>query len=275
MAAKYVLYNYTPSYVAAVCFTAAFLISGMGHIWQASVNKTAFLTPFIIGILFEACGYAARAVNAKQAPDYAVGPYSMQSLLLLLAPSLLAASIYMILGRIINLVDGGSRALIRPQKLTKVFVTGDVLSFLVQSGGGAILAQAKSQSKVTLGERMIVVGLFVQILFFGVFMAVSAHFHKNITADPTPRSLSTTRPWQKYLIALYVASFIIMVRSIYRVVEYIQGTTGYLQSHEVFLYVFDSMLMIAVCFELNIFHPSRVLPHGNELIEDGEYLPMR
>jgi hypothetical protein len=74
-------------------------------------------------------------INAKQTPDYSVGPYALQSLLLLLAPALLAASIYMILGRIIRFVDGEDRSPIRLGMLTKVFVTGDVLSFLIQSGG--------------------------------------------------------------------------------------------------------------------------------------------
>jgi hypothetical protein len=59
----------------------------------------------------------------------------MQSLLLLLAPALFAASIYMVLGRIIRLTDGEAYSLIRVSRLTKIFVAGDVLSFLVQSTG--------------------------------------------------------------------------------------------------------------------------------------------
>ena len=59
----------------------------------------------------------------------------MQSLLLLVAPALFAASIYMVLGRIILLTDGEKNSLIRQKWLTKIFVAGDVLSFLVQSGG--------------------------------------------------------------------------------------------------------------------------------------------
>jgi hypothetical protein len=54
---------------------------------------------------------------------------------LLLAPPLLAASIYMIFRRIIVLVEGEKRALLHPGKSTKVFTAGDVLSFLVQSAG--------------------------------------------------------------------------------------------------------------------------------------------
>jgi hypothetical protein len=59
----------------------------------------------------------------------------MQSLLILLAPALFAASIYIILGRIILLVDGERYSLVRQKWLTKLFVTGDVLSFLMQGSG--------------------------------------------------------------------------------------------------------------------------------------------
>lgn len=85
--------------------------------------------------LFEVIGYGARAVNAHQAPNYGTMPYAMQSLFILLAPSLFAASIYMVLGRLIRRVDGDSRSIIPSTKLTKIFVVGDVLAFLVQSGG--------------------------------------------------------------------------------------------------------------------------------------------
>jgi hypothetical protein len=39
------------------------------------------------------------------------------------------------LGRIILLLHGESRALIKKKWLTKIFVTGDVLSFFLQAGG--------------------------------------------------------------------------------------------------------------------------------------------
>ena len=59
----------------------------------------------------------------------------MQSLLILVAPALFAASIYIILGRIILLVDGERYSLVRLKWLTKIFVAGDVLSFLLQGSG--------------------------------------------------------------------------------------------------------------------------------------------
>lgn len=74
-------------------------------------------------------------MGANEAPDYKLGPYIMQTLLLLLAPALFAASIYMELGRIILLVDGDRHSPIRRNWLTKIFVAGDVLSFVVQAIG--------------------------------------------------------------------------------------------------------------------------------------------
>ncbi|OJJ97239.1 hypothetical protein ASPACDRAFT_53997 [Aspergillus aculeatus ATCC 16872] len=259
MSDSFVLYRYDPSYAAAIIFTIGFLVTGLGHTWQATRSGSRFMTPFIIGIAFETLGYALRAVSAKQTPNWSVAPYAGQSLLLLLGPSLLAASIYMILGRIIRLVDGDTRAPIRPTKLTKIFVTGDVLSFLFQSGGGGILAQAKTPSKVKLGERMIIIGLFVQIVFFGVFMGVSGAFHRKIRERPTEKSMGLAVRWERLLMVLYAVSALIMVRSIYRVAEYIQGSQGSLQGHEVFIYVFDATLMLLGCLALNVCHPSQVL----------------
>lgn len=74
-------------------------------------------------------------MSAQQSPDWTIGPYVMQSTLLLVAPALFAASIYMGLGRIIYLVKGQKFSLIRVNWMTKVFVAGDVLSFLMQASG--------------------------------------------------------------------------------------------------------------------------------------------
>jgi hypothetical protein len=80
-------------------------------------------------------GYGARAKSGAESPNWTLGPYIIQAILLLVAPALFAATIYMQLGRIIMLLQGESRAPIRKKWLTKIFVTGDVLSFVLQGGG--------------------------------------------------------------------------------------------------------------------------------------------
>jgi hypothetical protein len=84
-------------------------------------------------LVVELIGYIGRIISHDNI--WALGPFIMQSILLLVAPALFAASIYIILGRIILMVDGERYSLIRQKYLTAAFVTGDVLSFFVQSGG--------------------------------------------------------------------------------------------------------------------------------------------
>lgn len=52
-----------------------------------------------------------------------------------MAPPLLAASIYMTLGRLIVRLDAESASVVPVRWLTKVFVVGDVISFLLQCAG--------------------------------------------------------------------------------------------------------------------------------------------
>lgn len=60
------------------------------------------------------------------------------------------------------------------------------------------------------------------------------------------------------MLVLYFASLLIMIRSVFRVVEYIQGYDGYLLHHEVYLYIFDSVLMFLTMLAFNWCHPSEV-----------------
>ena len=84
----------------------------------------------------ETIGYFGRILSAQENPGpYTLSPYIMQSTLLLVAPALFAASIYMELGRIVLMVDGERSLFIRRTWLTKLFVAGDVLSFLMQASG--------------------------------------------------------------------------------------------------------------------------------------------
>lgn len=77
-------------------------------------------------------GYIGRYLSYQQAPDYTLGPYIQQTLLLLVAPALFAGSIYMQLKRIIITIQAEQHSPVRVRWLTKLFVTGDILSFFAQ-----------------------------------------------------------------------------------------------------------------------------------------------
>lgn len=52
----------------------------------------------------------------------------------------------------------------------------------------------------------------------------------------------------------------------FRLIEYAQGNDGYIVSHEVFLYLFDAVLMLATMMVFAWIHPSEV----NALLKPGK-----
>ncbi|KAH7413883.1 putative RTM1-like protein [Phaeosphaeria sp. MPI-PUGE-AT-0046c] len=251
------LFRYDPSMAAAIIFVILFFTISVIHAFQLIRTKAWIFVPFLIGGVFQCIGYIGRAKSAAESPDWTVATYSLQTILVLVAPALYAASVYMVLGRIILVTDGEAHAIIRKKWLTKIFVTGDVISFMMQGAGGGVMASG-TISALHTGESLIIAGLVVQLLFFGCFIITSAIFHARMGRNPTTTILTQSIPWERQLYALYGASGLILLRCIFRLIEYAQGNDGYLISHEVYLYVFDSTLMLATMILLAWIHPSEI-----------------
>ncbi|PYI05695.1 RTA1 like protein [Aspergillus sclerotiicarbonarius CBS 121057] len=268
----WVAYQYNPSMPAAVIFAALFMIGTLLHTYRMIRTRTWFLIPLVIGGYFEAVGYIGRAMSATQSPDWTLGPYIMQSTLLLVAPALFAASIYMELGRIILLVKAEKLAIIRVNWMTKIFVAGDVLSFLMQASGESRLgAGIMVNGSPTMGQNLIVGGLFVQIAFFGFFVVSALVFQIRIASHPTDESQNAGIPWRKHMFALYSSSGLILIRSVFRVIEYLEGSDGFLLQHEVFIYLLDGLLMLLVLLVFVVIHPSEV----KRLLRCGSVSPLK
>lgn len=229
----------------------------------------------------EVTGYLGRVISHFL--NHEMAPYIIQAIMLLIAPALLAASIYMVLGRLMRFINGEQYSIIRINWVTKLFVCGDILSFTLQAGGnfalsgtliecaGAGILSGQTASGAKLGKYIIVVGLVVQLLFFGFFVIVAAVFHRRMIRNPTSQSErhrgTFLNDWKTILYALYVASVHILIRSVFRIIEYLDGKDGYIQSHEAFLYIFDGVLMLGVIIIFNVVHPGKVMSVGSRGVE--------
>lgn len=260
----YYLWHYVPSMPGAIIFIILFILATAAHSYRMIRFRQWFYIPFIIGCIFEAIGYIGFAL-AHDKTDQLL-PFIIQSIFILVAPALFAATVYMILGRLIaRMPSGPSCSLIRPSWLTKIFVIGDVFSFLLQASGGGMMAM---EGKQDLGQNILLVGLFVQIVMFGLFIVVTVAFHVRYgrmlavsgaygSGGGNSRSSPNGIPWLKVLYMLYSVSVLIMVRSIFRVIEYIMGQDGYPLNNQWTLFIFDSLLMFLVtALFFFMFHPN-------------------
>lgn len=127
-----------------------------------------------------------------------------------------------------------------------------------------MLTQAKSADDVKKGENIIIGGLFIQIIFFGFFMIVALVFHRRISNRPTRAAMAIVAPWKHLIYVLYISSGLIMIRSVYRVAEYVMGSDGVLMSKEYYLYCLDALPMLLVALSYNYFHPGRVINKNSQ-----------
>jgi hypothetical protein len=190
-----------------------------------------------------------------------LGPYIIQATFILIPPAFFAATIYMSLARIIRMVGGEHLSIIKPSIVTKVFVTGDVLSFTVQGNAAGLLVHNNLR---TIATALILLGLAIQFISFMFFALCAIIFHLRIRRKPTERSANVDPKWIQTLYMLYAVSVLIVIRSIFRIVEYAFGDNGYPITHEWTLYVFDSVLMISVTILFYFGYPSNLAPKQDE-----------
>jgi hypothetical protein len=192
----------------------------------------------------------------------------MQTVCILVAPALLAASLYMVFGRLVALVRAESLALVRAAWVTKIFVGGDLACFVVQVVGAATLASASDSER---GKVIILVGLMAQIAVFTFFIVVAGVFHHRLGKAPTAMAvrLDARSPekgnkmrngWKGVMLIIYLPSGLIFVRSLFRFVEFVGPRDGPLWTSEAYLYLFDSLLMLGVLAVLIPFHPAQYVP---------------
>lgn len=181
-------------------------------------------------------------------------PYIIQNFFTLVAPAMFAASIYMTLDRIVRSVRGEHHSVIKVSRLTKIFVLGDLISFMIQGGSSGLMFNSSTAS---IGEKIVLMGLIVQIISFGLFFVCVVIWMQRMEKMPTSEPYTTDSPWKQSIYMLYVVSIAIFARSIFRCVEYAQGQSGYSMANEWTLYIFDSVPMFAVTIVFLIWYPSR------------------
>jgi len=81
-----------------------------------------------------------------------------------------------------------------------------------------------------------------------------------IRRSPTASSQQGDQKWVQTLYMLYAVSVLIVIRSVFRIVEFGFGNNGYPLTHEWTLYCFDSVPMILVAVIFLFRYPSNLAP---------------
>ncbi|KAL4980298.1 RTA1 like protein-domain-containing protein [Aspergillus desertorum] len=250
-------YPYNPSLPAGYAFMAVFGIATLTHLVLVIPYRAAYFIPFFLGGICETFGYYGRARSHNNRTG--IGPWAQQQMLLLCAPPLLSASIYMTLSRLMTALDAEEHSPIRPKKLTVLFVLNDTICLPTQLVGAGLQVTGQEQV-ISIGNKAVLAGLAFTLVVFGWFIWVAARFHRRLGAHPTATSLDEgVANWRVYMRVLYGVCGCMVVRNLVRTIEFGSPHGADVRRREGYVYVFDAALMACVMLLWVVWHPGRLV----------------
>jgi hypothetical protein len=167
------IYGYEPSLIFNAVFAGLFGLALLIHLYYGIRYKTwTYMVALGLGCFAESAGYAARVLMHFN--PWNKMAFNIQVVLLIFAPSFLAAGIYLTLKHIV-LQFGKEWSRLRPSWYTYVFIACDVSSLAMQSAGGAMAATADP------GEKLQQVG--TDLMFAGIIWQVVGEFRFSVGSN--------------------------------------------------------------------------------------------
>ncbi|UPL00139.1 hypothetical protein LCI18_011073 [Fusarium solani-melongenae] len=266
-----VFFEYRPNEGAAWTFVVLFGLSAIVHLGLLGWLRAWHFLPLTLGVVGEAFGYYGR-VQAHSEPNIA-GPFIMQNILILGTAPLIAATVYMTLGRYIRVFQIRDRIVIPPRLMTVFFITVDLGCFVTQVFGSAAPASGDPKG-IALGRTLIISGLIVQLVALGLFLIITSVSHRLVRTIRADYKMTGMLSASRYFQATYMVGGAMMVRSLVRGIEYLQGEGGYIISHEVFIYALDAAPMVFVAAVYVFIHPGKLLWDAKQQKGESERLEM-
>ena len=152
-----------------------------------------------------------------------------------------------------------------PSILALIFVTLDVVSFVIQLVGGGMAGPGASPDAQRKGLNIYMGGIGMQEGFIVLFSGLVIKFHWDQLQAGRIGRLAADKSvgWKQLVWALYGCLLAITIRIVYRLAEFSAGLgpSNPLPSNELVLYVLESTPMWLAILVWNAIHPGRFV-HG-------------
>ncbi|WVW81622.1 hypothetical protein I302_103617 [Kwoniella bestiolae CBS 10118] len=257
--------------ILAVAFWARFFAHG----------RHKYMLTLCIGTSTMAVGFGIRVIMTDK-PDQ-LGVYIATTLFTLLSPCAFLANDYIILPRLARWLEAEDQLFMRASRVTKTFIWSDVITFWLQAAGGGLSA-SQSEGMQKTGLYVALIGLIIQCVSFLLFLCLAIVFGYRIRGTPkwtnAPLNsqgytvhLRKMEDWRIILYAVLWTGIGIMIRCVFRVIEYAEGFDGNLRNTEWAFYVFDALpLFLAIAVWVFVWPPA-IMKDQNELFRTAATSP--
>ncbi|EEB05571.1 sphingoid long-chain base transporter RSB1 [Schizosaccharomyces japonicus yFS275] len=247
-------YGYIPTEWLGILGIILFSLALIAEIVQIVMIRDLLPLVPLIGTVGEIVGWIGRLYSHSHV--FSNNSFLTNFIALCIAPVFYTAQIYTTLQYLVR-IYGPDFSWLSPKLYTIVFVGSDIISLIVQAIGGAIAGSAdQGSSTMKLGGNITLAGICFQLLsvmcffIFGLDFASRYRKHKpyrtTVVAGSPEASDLNPEPSKSRKVGyqtLFISTVLVLIRSIYRVIELGDGWDGYVISHEVYFAVFDFIPM--------------------------------
>jgi len=275
-------YDYVPSEAACIFFVALFGISTIVHFIEAvSFSRRQgwwiylFPTVLLCGC-GEVLGWSGRLWSSQNVDNQ--NAFMIQIVCLIIAPTPLLAAIFMISSRVITRL-GPSYSRLSPRNYSRVFLTFDIVSLVVQAGGGALTTSNNTSTSI-LGGHIMLAGIALSLTSITIFSVCIGEFFYRYMGDRPVRvaapgssveTLNTAPARQAMgsrlrlmIWGMGLTTLFLLIRAIYRTIELSGGFNSAIMREQVVFDILDGGMVALAMYTLNVFHPGLLLRQVDE-----------
>ncbi|KAJ6498226.1 RTA1 like protein-domain-containing protein [Mycena vulgaris] len=149
----------------------------------------------------------------------------------------------------------------------------DIFALVIQGAGGGIASSADTLSSANLGAHIMLAGIVFQFVAIITYSALAADFLRRYIKDlPLLADLNERGVLDgnlKTMIAvLMFSTLVLLIRSIYRIIELSTGWHGRIIETEVYFNMLDGGMVVLAIFVINFAHPGRLLEEQRRAPEE-------
>jgi len=237
------IYGYYPSLGGNAFFIAFFALFGAANLIIGLRYRTyTYALAMTLAGTAEAIGYVGRVILHSN--PYSETGFDMQICCLIIAPAFNSAAIYLVLKHV-TLCFGERWSRIKPRLYTYIFITGDLISLVLQAVGGAMAATAHDdRHQQDTGDNLMMAGISFQVVtlfFFGV-AALDYLWRRRRASEPLSfeaAGMMSSLKFRCFALGLTAAFVAVFVRCVYRIVEMAGGWQNPVMQNEASFIVLD------------------------------------
>ncbi|EPE04416.1 rta1 domain-containing protein [Ophiostoma piceae UAMH 11346] len=251
------MWSFCPNMGASVLFIVVFALTTIAHAYQAYRYRKSYSWVIIMSSLWQFLTYIFRALSIQTPASF--GNYAAWFVLILIAPLWTNAYSYMVFGRLVwNYTPDRKVWGLRAQRFGVIFVMLDIVAFIVQVyGAAAASAKDAATDDVLRSLHIYMAGVGIQLFFLLICFVFGIRLWLMMRTDAI--MYPHLRPALMLLYVQFVVLVLIIVRIVFRIVEYSSGLKSSIPLHEAYQYSLDTLPMFLALLMYNIVHPGRIM----------------